>query len=739
MEADKKLQHVCETPLTVGPWRLGRALGEGASGRVCLGKHQKTGRFAAIKVINKDKTQGTTTSIQEAGCDIQHAIEREIAVMNIPAHPNMIELYEIWDSQDEIYLVLEYVSGGDLLQYMTRKRFLPEKEVARLFKQLITGLSHLHRFSIYHRDLKHENLMMDQNGNVKIGDFGMAALQPAGQRFKSACGSPNYAAPEVVQGFPYNGSTADIWSSGVILYGMLTHQLPFDDPDTSVVLSRIVCAEYKLPRSISFEAADLIKRMLELDPARRINLENILEHPFITKYQSQVPSIPQRASAQSYTTRDARLPVGPSQVQRVDMDIVAKLKALWMTQDEVALANKVLFQELVRIPKPSLDRLKLINKRGRTSLERLFYDLLLERHVGGQPTKVSSDIILKLNTAAVPHSLDSDGLPFTKAYWDTPFPYREMPIPFDPAPELTIPEWTRKFGAPGLNARTIDGEKTVADNRPEIHRGVRSPLGPLVERMERELEQVQAEALLAGNDDGAQSHIQPVAEGNTALKRVGELNVLKAYLKVLSSRKTYRRKVRKSQSRRSVIFTGSQLGMDIAARRLPGLGKQVQKLTIPLPFTDEDPKCRPTVGLKKPQEGKLFYELEVVEDRLKPPRHRENGSHDERAPLALLNTSQRKQTFFSHEPVTKTRKRFNSILSIWQSYGAGHVRMDGSNIVWRDAIVKKPGSRRPFVCMIRLAELDGGTVVTVSRERGSAARLGRIVAEFMELISARYI
>ncbi|KAF3120446.1 hypothetical protein TWF703_002604 [Orbilia oligospora] len=729
METNSKPQDVSEMLLTVGPWRLGRALGEGASGRVCLGKHQKTGRFAAIKVINKTKAQGTTTSIQEAGCDIQHAIEREIVVMNIPTHPNMIELYEIWDSRDEVYLVLEYVSGGDLLQYMTKKRFLPEKEVARLFKQLITGLSHLHRFSIYHRDLKHENLMMDQHGNVKIGDFGMAALQPAGKMFTSACGSPNYAAPEVVQGLPYNGSAADIWSSGVILYGMLTHQLPFDDPDTSAILSRIVCAEYKLPRSISFEAGDLIKRILELDPAKRIKLEKILEHPFITKYQNLATSVPLGTAIQNHTIQNTSIHIVLSRVQQVDMDIVAKLKALWMTQDEAALAKKVLFQE--------------------TSLERLFYDLLLIRHVGGQPAQVSSDIILNLNTTIVPPKLDLDDFSFTKVDRRTPFLFWGTPIPVELGPKPTVQERAQKFKGPNFPKTLGDEERLCnkalgSNNQPEIHHSVQSPLAPLIEKTKCELEEYppQPPPPHAGSDDRAQLHIQPVGEKKSALeRRVRQLNIVKACLEVLSSRNIYKRKVRRSQSRRSVIFTGSQLGVGNAAwHRLPGLGKQIQKTNIPAPSMDVHKVlgCLPTVGLEKPHEGKLVYEEGVAEDGTKYPRPMGNGSHDERALLALLNRSQRKQTVFSPEPVTKTRRRFNSILSIWQSYGAGHVRMDGQNIVWRDAMVTK-GSRRPFACMIRLVELNGGTVITVSRERGPAARLSGIVAEFIELLFAHNI
>ncbi|KAK6333588.1 hypothetical protein TWF718_011394 [Orbilia javanica] len=617
METPNQTRRLEDTRLAVGPWRLGRALGEGASGRVCLGKHQKTGQFAAIKIINKDKTQGTTTSIQEAGCDIQHAIEREIAVMNIPTHPNMIELYEIWDSRDEIYLVLEYVGGGDLLQYMTRKRFLPEKEVAQLFRQLVTGLLHLHQFSVYHRDLKHENLMMDQNGNIKIGDFGMAALQPAGERFMSACGSPNYAAPEVVQGLPYNGSTADIWSSGVILYGMLTHQLPFDDPDTSAILSRIVCAEYKLPRSISSEAADLIRRMLELDPTRRIKLESIFDHPFMTKHQGRIPSIPLDTAIQNGAVRCTSFRMALKEVRQVDMDIVAKLKALWMTQDEVVLANKVLFQE--------------------SSLERLFYNLLLEKHTRAQSAKVSNDIILKLNNAP-PHKLGFNGLSFTKVDWETPSLYRGVSTLVEPVSRYKAVERPHESEGLSLGSRAM-GNKCISRNRalggnnqPKFSHALQSPSAPRVRSTRRELEESYPYETHPEKDGGHQSHILPAEEKKAIFERNFEqLNVLKACLKVLSRRDAYRRKVRRSQSRRSVVFAGSQPAVGNGdSRRLQGLGKETLKTAGVILSTDGLVGCEvsnrvPTAELEKSQERKLAHEHGVAKDGLEYPCHRGNG------------------------------------------------------------------------------------------------------------------
>ncbi|KAK6526665.1 hypothetical protein TWF281_009869 [Arthrobotrys megalospora] len=555
MEDDDGLQNAAGTRLTVGPWRLGRALGEGASGRVCLGKHQKTGRFAAIKVISKDKAQGTTTSIQEAGYDIQQAIEREIVVMNIPPHPNAIQLYEIWDSRYEIYLVLEYVSGGDLLQYMTRKSFLSEKEIAGIFRQLIAGLSHLHQFSIYHRDLKHENLMIDRNGNVKIGDFGMAALQPEGHKFTSACGSPNYAAPEVVQNLPYDGSAADIWSSGVILYGMLAHRLPFDDSDTSTILSRIVCAEYKLPRSVSSEAADLIKRMLELDPEKRIKLEKIFDHPFVTKYQSPNLSLPSTAATAAYTARYFDPHTAMKELQQVDMDIIAKMKVLWMTQDEVALANKVLFQEM--------------------SQERLFYNLLLDRHVGGQVAGLSNDVILKSNTLTTPQNLGA--LHSTSIDEEVSYSYRGASTLTERAQSPTISKRDIGGGHSSLDFKATGDENALEDKipfsegRPDNFYSSRLPLVGISEGNAEETPRPP----YAGNNDLILPYDLHAGLGKSSIEtKIGRLGAIRACLKFLSHQNSYKRKVRKTQSRRSVIFTGSLVGAGAGGlRRLPSMGK----------------------------------------------------------------------------------------------------------------------------------------------------------------------
>ncbi|KAF3905180.1 hypothetical protein AA313_de0205926 [Arthrobotrys entomopaga] len=184
--------------------------------------------------------------------------------------------------------------------------------------------------------------MIDHQGNLKIGDFGMAALQPQGEQFTSACGSPNYAAPEVIQNLLYNGSEADIWSAGIILYGLLTHQLPFDDPKTSVILSRIIRADYDIPRFLSPEAADLITSMLEVDPTKRIKLDKVLVHPFILKHCESALFKPSRTEHAPETEIKVCSSERKAMVHPLDMDIISKVRALWMNQSEGTLASIVL-------------------------------------------------------------------------------------------------------------------------------------------------------------------------------------------------------------------------------------------------------------------------------------------------------------------------------------------------------------------------------------------------------------
>lgn len=262
---------------TIGPWKLGKTLGKGSSGRVRLAKNMETGKLAAIKIVPKTKSSRTGS--------LPYGIEREIIIMKLISHPNVMGLYEVWENKLELFLVLEYVDGGELFDYLVSRGRLPEKEAIHYFRQIIEGTAYCHGFNICHRDLKPENLLLDKkNKRIKIADFGMAALQTSNKLLETSCGSPHYASPEIVMGKNYNGGPSDVWSCGIILFALLTGHLPFNDDNIKRLLLKVQAGKYQMPQSVSSGAQDLISRILVVDPDKRISINEILAHPLLAKY-----------------------------------------------------------------------------------------------------------------------------------------------------------------------------------------------------------------------------------------------------------------------------------------------------------------------------------------------------------------------------------------------------------------------------------------------------------------------
>ncbi len=254
------------------------------------------------------------------------------------------------------YLVLEYVEGGELFDHIISNQGLDEAEAIRIFRQLIAGLSYCHRFNICHRDLKPENILLDRNKNVKIADFGMAALQPANKWLKTSCGSPHYAAPEVIRGVQYHGDKADVWSCGVILYAMMTGHLPFDSPgdygdDFDAyyfdVINVVLAGDYVFPKELSIEAQDLIWRMLQTNPEQRLPIEDMWKHRLLKKYQHldslDKSGIPYIGPAPPLTVQHC----GVTLKHRGDIDaeLLRNLRNLWHDVSEEKLARKLLSDE----------------------------------------------------------------------------------------------------------------------------------------------------------------------------------------------------------------------------------------------------------------------------------------------------------------------------------------------------------------------------------------------------------
>ena len=242
--------------------------------------------------------------------------------------------------------MLEYIEGGELFHYISRNGRLPEGEAIRIFRQMIAGLSYCHLFNICHRDLKPENILMDRHGNIKIVDFGMAALQPANKWLTTSCGSPHYASPEVILAQKYRGDKADIWSSGIILYAMLTGTLPFDSDGTDHrdVCRLVIEGRYSFPEGLSSGAKNLISLILQYDPRDRIPMKKMWEHPLLKRYQHLDPL---DANGNAYIGPPSPLTLtdcGPPIRDREDIDkeLLRNLRNLWHGISEDEIARKLL-------------------------------------------------------------------------------------------------------------------------------------------------------------------------------------------------------------------------------------------------------------------------------------------------------------------------------------------------------------------------------------------------------------
>ncbi|CAI9754148.1 unnamed protein product [Fraxinus pennsylvanica] len=259
-----------------GKYEMGRLLGQGTFAKVYYGKNLKTSESVAIKVINKDEVKKECMMEQ---------IKREISVMRLVRHPNVIELKEVMATKQKIFFVMEYVKGGELFAKVAKGK-LKEDVARKYFQQLISAVDFCHSRGISHRDLKPENLLLDENENLKVSDFGLSAL-PEQLRtdglLHTQCGTPAYVAPEVLRKKGYDGAKADIWSCGVILYVLLARFLPFQDENVMNMYRKVFKAEFEFPPWFSYEAKRLISRLLVADPEQRISIQGIMRVPWFCK------------------------------------------------------------------------------------------------------------------------------------------------------------------------------------------------------------------------------------------------------------------------------------------------------------------------------------------------------------------------------------------------------------------------------------------------------------------------
>lgn len=246
---------------------------------------------------------------------------------------------------------MEYIEGGELFSYIGEQGGLPEVEVIHIFRQILAALLYCHRINIHHRDLKPENILLDRDTmTIKLVDFGMAALQPQGKKLTTPCGSPHYAAPEVIRTQSYDGGKADVWSCGVILYVLLTGTPPFnysgDDRDLKYLFRAIAQADYIMPEALSKEAQDLIRQILVPNPKNRISLAEIWNHPFLRKYNEQLDFTGSNATIQHWVGPLPSIEEWRSLEQKsIDREILRYLRTLWHSEKEDVLIQRLICEE----------------------------------------------------------------------------------------------------------------------------------------------------------------------------------------------------------------------------------------------------------------------------------------------------------------------------------------------------------------------------------------------------------
>ncbi|XP_026094383.1 NUAK family SNF1-like kinase 1 [Carassius auratus] len=249
-------------------YELLETLGRGTYGKVKKAIERHSGREVAIKSIRKEKIKDEQ--------DMVH-IRREIEIMSSLRHPHIISIYEVFENKDKIVIVMEYASKGELYDYISERRRLTERETRHFFRQIVSAVHYCHKNGVVHRDLKLENVLLDENCNIKIADFGLSNLYHKDKLLQTFCGSPLYASPEIVNGRPYRGPEVDSWALGVLLYTLVYGSMPFDGGDHKNLIWQISNGEYREP-SQSSDARGLIRWMLMVNPDRRATVEDIANH-----------------------------------------------------------------------------------------------------------------------------------------------------------------------------------------------------------------------------------------------------------------------------------------------------------------------------------------------------------------------------------------------------------------------------------------------------------------------------
>ncbi|ORX87341.1 Pkinase-domain-containing protein [Anaeromyces robustus] len=301
----------------VGDYRLEKTIGQGTYGKVKLGVHVKTNEKVAVKIIEKSQLQSQKQIAR---------LQREIRFLKLLYHPHIVKVYDVIETTECIYIVMEYAVGGELFDYIVAHKRVKEKEARAFFRMVLSAVDYCHKNNVIHRDLKPENLLLDETKSIKIIDFGFGNTFIENGYLDTFCGSPFYAAPEMILGKKYEGPEVDMWSLGVILFALLCGHLPFDDANMKELYKKIASGTYTVPDYLMPDARHLISRLITVDPHKRATLDEVLHHRWVNEGYSHPPS--------NYMTirpviRDEKL---------LDQDIIKRLSHFGYKREDVVKA-----------------------------------------------------------------------------------------------------------------------------------------------------------------------------------------------------------------------------------------------------------------------------------------------------------------------------------------------------------------------------------------------------------------
>ena len=251
-------------------YKLISEIGSGTFGKVWLAEHLPTSCQIAIKILEKNKILDDS--------DVKR-VTRELKIAQSISHPHLVQLYHLLETTEYVFLVMEFLPGGELYDHIVSKKKLSEEECFLFFSQIVSSVEYLHSLNIAHRDLKPENLLLDRDRKIiKLVDFGLGRFYESGINIETACGSPCYAPPEMLSKLKYDPLKADIWSLGIVLFAMIAGYLPFDDENTDLLYKKIIDGKFTMPGSISVDAADLLSLIIQTNPNKRISISEIKNH-----------------------------------------------------------------------------------------------------------------------------------------------------------------------------------------------------------------------------------------------------------------------------------------------------------------------------------------------------------------------------------------------------------------------------------------------------------------------------